>query len=129
MTVKMFKLAHMFISLKSNWTNNHKTNRVYLVKIKNQKFINEIFDKLHEQKKMKWFLRFIFFWIFNLCDLKNRHKRKQIWKKKRVIINIRDLNQIIQTNAYFMSFQFDIITIIIECSHISIVDVQKYFYQ
>ena len=70
-----------------------------------------------------------FFWIFSFCDLKNRYKRKQIWKKKRVIINIRDLNQIIQTNVYFMSFQFDIITIVTECSHISIVDIQKYFYQ
>ena len=51
----------MFISLKSNWANNHKTNRVYSMKLKNQKFINEIFDKFHEQKKMKWFSRFIFF--------------------------------------------------------------------
>ena len=52
-----------------------------------------------------------------------------MWKKKPVIINICDLNQIIQTDAYFMSFQFDIITIVTECSHILIVDVQKYFYQ
>ena len=56
----MFKSAHMFISLKSNWANNHKINRVYLMKIKNQKLINEIFDKFHEQKKMKWFSQFIF---------------------------------------------------------------------
>ena len=46
-----FKSAHMFINLKFNWTNNHKINRIYLVDIKNQKFIDEIFDKLHKQKK------------------------------------------------------------------------------
>ena len=45
------------------------------------------------------------------------------------MINIRDLNQIIQTNAYFMPSQSDIIAVVTECSHISIVDVQKYFYQ
>ena len=59
--VKMFKSAHMFISFKLNWTNNHKINRVYSMKMKNQKFINEIFDRFHEQKIMKWFSRFIFF--------------------------------------------------------------------
>ena len=80
-TIKMFKLAHMFISFKSNWTNNHKINRVYSMKIKNQKFINEIFDKFHEQKKMKWFLRFIFFEysvfvIWKIVIKKNKFEKK-----------------------------------------------------
>ena len=119
----------MFISLKLNWADNHKTNRVYSIKIKNQKFINEIFDKFHEQKKMKWFSRFTFFEYSVFVIWKIVIKKTNLRKKKRVIINICDLNQIIQTNAYFMSFQFDIITVVTECSHISIVDVQKYFYQ
>ena len=39
--------------------------------------------------------------------------KKNKSKKKRVIIKIRDLNQIIQTDVYFMSFQIDIIITVI----------------
>ena len=128
-TIKIFKSTHMSISLKSNWTNNHKINRVYSMKMKNQKFINEIFDKFSRTEENEIIFTIHFFWIFSFRDLKNDNEKRQIWKKKRVIINIRELNQITQINAYFMSFQIDITAIVIECNHISIVDVQKYFYQ
>ena len=81
-TVKMFKSAHMPIPLKSNWANNHKINRVYSVRIKNQKFINEIFDKLHEQKKMKWFSWFIFFEYSVFVIWKIVIKKNKLEKKK-----------------------------------------------
>ena len=125
----MSKSAHMPIPLKSNWADNHKTNRVYPVKIKNQKLINEIFDKFHEQKKMKWSSRSIFFEYSVFVIWKTVIKEDKPEKKKRVVINIRGLNQIIQTNAYPMPSQSDIIAAVTECSHISIVDAQKYFYQ
>ena len=80
----MFKSAHMSISLKSNWTDNHKTNRVYSMKIKNQKFIDETFNKFHEQKKMKWFSRFIFFKysvfvIWKIVIKENKPEKKNAW--------------------------------------------------
>ena len=73
----------MSISLKSNWTNNHKINRVYSVKMKNQKLINEIFDKFHEQKKMKWFSRFIFFEYSVFVIWKTMMKNDKSEKKTR----------------------------------------------
>lgn len=45
------------------------------------------------------------------------------------MINICDLNQITQTNAYLMPFQTNIIAAVANCIHISIVDAQEYFYQ
>lgn len=50
-------------------------------------------------------------------------------RKKRVIINIRDFNQITQIDVYFMSNQFDIIVAISNCNQISIVNALEYFYQ
>ena len=50
-------------------------------------------------------------------------------RKRRVVVDIRGLNQITQTDAYPMPSQSDIIAAVAECSHISIVDAQRYFYQ
>lgn len=50
----MSKSVHMSISLKLNWTDNHKINRVYSFEVKDQEFVNEIFDKLHDQGKINW---------------------------------------------------------------------------
>ena len=50
-------------------------------------------------------------------------------RKKRVVVNIRDLNKIILSDSYFMSLQFDIIVAMIECRFISIFDVVDFFHQ
>lgn len=125
----MSESVHMSIFLKFNWADNHKINRVYSFEIKNQKFVNEIFDKFYDQNKMNWFNQFTSFDYSVFVIWKTIIKNDKIIRKKRVVVNIRDLNQIIQTNAYFMSSQTNIIAIVTDCIHISIVDVQKYFYQ
>ena len=45
------------------------------------------------------------------------------------MINIRNSNEIIQIDAYFMSTQTKITSIVIDCIHIFIVNAQGYFYQ
>ena len=50
-------------------------------------------------------------------------------KKKRVIVNIRDLNAIIQSNVYFLSFQTKIIFVVIKCQYIIVIDCFEFFYQ
>ena len=50
-------------------------------------------------------------------------------RKKRLIINIKSLNKIIELNTYFMFLQTNIITFVIDCSYISIFNVINFFYQ
>ena len=127
--VKISKSAHMSIDLKSNWADHHKINRVYSVGVKNQKFIDEIFDKFHKQSKMKWSNNSIFFEYFVFVMWKIVIKNEKSVRKNQIVVNIRDLNQITQIDAYSMSVQTNIIVAVSECSHIFIINAQNYFYQ
>ena len=62
--IKIFESAYMPISLKFDWTNHLKINRIYSLEIKNRVLIDETFDKFHQQKEMKWIKNFIFFEYF-----------------------------------------------------------------
>ena len=44
-------------------------------------------------------------------------------------MNIRELNKIIISNAYFMSIQIDITAVVADCKYISVIDAMKYFHQ
>ena len=74
--VKIFKSVFMFITLKSDWADRLKMNRVYFLNLKNQFFINKTFDKLHEQKKMKWSKNSIFFDYFVFVVWRTVHQKK-----------------------------------------------------
>ena len=50
-------------------------------------------------------------------------------KKKRAVMNIRELNKIIISDVYVMFIQIDIIAIVVDCKYVSIIDAIKYFYQ
>ena len=45
------------------------------------------------------------------------------------MIDIRDLNDLIVPDVYFVSLQTDIITRLLECTHLSILDAMSFFYQ
>ena len=127
--VKISKLVHMSIDLKPNWIDHHKINRVYFVDVKNQEFIDETFDKLHKQNKMKWSNSSILFEYSVFVIWKIVIKNGKFVRKNWVVVNIRDLNQITQIDVYSMSIQTDIIVAVFECFHIFIIDAQDYFYQ
>ena len=56
-------------------------------------------------------------------------KDEKFVRKNRIVVNIRNLNQITQIDVYSMSVQTDIIAAVFECFHIFIIDAQSYFYQ
>ncbi len=56
-------------------------------------------------------------------------KDEKSMRKNRVVIDIRDLNAIIVSDAYSMSAQTDIIVAVVECKYIFVVNVLEYFYQ
>ena len=103
--------------------------KIYSLKLANRKIVNEVFDKLHAQKRIKYISQstsyeYSIFVVWRIVIDSNDSKRK-----KRAIINIRDFNKIAITNSYLMSFQSDIIFVVVECKYISVFDVVEFFYQ
>ena len=45
------------------------------------------------------------------------------------MINIRDFNDLIILNVYFVSLQFEIISRLLKCTHIIVINVIYFFYQ
>ena len=48
--------------------------------------------------------------------------------EKKMMIDIRKLNKIIVIDFYFLSLQFDIIILMIECKYIIMIDIAKFFH-
>ena len=124
--VKLFQKNWMRISLKSNWKQRiFDKAKIYSLNKKNRKLVDETFDKLHESDKLNWIDEFISFSYSVFCVWKEINDKK----KNRFVVNIRDFNAIIQSNVYFLSLQFDIISIVLECQYIIVLNCSIFFYQ
>ena len=118
----------MSIDLKQNA--KIAVTRVYSIELKEKEIIDQKFDKLHAQKRMQYFSYSIAHDYSVFITWKIILKSKQISiKKKRVIVDIRTLNKIIETDIYSMSLQSDITSSIVDCDFISIVDATIFFHQ
>jgi hypothetical protein len=63
--------------------------------------------------------------LFCFCNMKNDQ-----WKRKnRVMIDIRDLNSLILSNAYSLFLQSDIISAVTNCKFLSVINCAFFFYQ
>jgi hypothetical protein len=120
---------HMSINLKSDWVDKIKLNRIYFLRSNERVIVNETFDNLHVKEKMKWFTNSTFFDYSIFVIYKTMVKDDKLIRKKRVVINIRELNAIILTDAYSMSAQTNIIVAVTKCLYISVMNVSRYFYQ
>ena len=98
---------------------------MYSLKTKNKKFVDVIFDKLHEFDKLSWIEELTSFNYFVFCVWKNVNDEK----KRRVMIDIRNLNVIIQFNVYSFSLQINIIFVVLNCQYITMIDCSTFFYQ
>ena len=117
------------MSIEIKWNVKIKTTKMYSLNFVDKKFVNETFNKLHAQKRMKYINQFIsheysIFVIWRTIFDFDNSKRK-----KRVIVNIRDFNKIIFIDSYFISLQIDIIVAVIECRFIFVFDVVDFFHQ
>ena len=103
-----------------------KAFKVYSLSTKDKDMIDKIFDKLHAQDKLSWTSQFTFFdySVFVVWSTTSSEERK-----KRVVVNIWELNKIIISNSYSMSLQTKIIIAVTECQYIFVVNAQKYFHQ
>ena len=112
----------MSISLKSDAVT--KSTKIYSVGQKNKKIIDVTFDKLHQQRKMTWSKQLTLFSYLVFVVWKDTPKRR----KGRVVIDIRELNKIADTNFYSLSLQSEIISLLLEYTYLSIIDAVDWFY-
>ena len=102
-----------------------KINKIYSLKVKNRTVIDVTFNKLHEQSKLHWIVQSIEFNYSVFVIWRNI----SIDEKKRVMINIRELNDIIENDSYSLFFQSNIIAKIVESLYIFTIDVVDWFHQ
>jgi hypothetical protein len=121
--INVSKNEWMSITLKSNA--KIEFAKIYSMSLKERKLIDEIFDKLHNQRKMHWIKKSIAHeaFVFVVWRMINDEK------KKRIVVDIRDLNKIAKSDFYFMSLQSNIIAAVAECKLIFVIDVAAFFYQ
>ena len=103
-----------------------KPSRVYPVGQKDKEVIDEAFDKLHDQGKMTWstqptpFSYPVFVVWRNMPDGS---------RKGRVVVDIRGLNKIAESDTYPLPRQEDITAAVAGFRYISVVDAVGWFHQ
>ena len=104
--------------------------KIYSVESKNKKLIDEMFDKLHAQERMKYSKQSTSYdyFVFVVWQTILKSDQKSI-RKNRVVVDIKIFNKIVESDNYFMSLQSDIIFVVAECKYISVFDVATFFYQ
>ena len=125
-TIRISPKEHMPIDIQSNA--KIKTAKIYSLEPTDRKFVNKTFDKLHKQKRIKYFSQPtshnypIFVMWRTVPDPENPER------KKRVIINIKKLNKIAITDFYPMLLQSDITSSVADCRYIFVFDVADFFH-
>lgn len=78
---------------------------------------------------MTWITKFILYDFLVFVVWRIIYIFNDLVKKKRVMIDIRNLNKIIVLDEYFMSLQSNIISLINDCFYISVMNDASYFHQ
>ena len=116
----------MRISLKTDWKSRiFDKVKIYSLSTRDKELIDVIFDKLHEFDKFNWIEKFTSFNYFVFCVWKNVNDEK----KRRVVVDIRELNVITQSDVYSLSLQIEMIFVVLECQYIIVIDCSAFFYQ
>ena len=104
--------------------------KVYSIGSKDKQLIDEMFNKLHKQERMKYikYSTAHDYSVFVVWRTILKSGQESV-RKDRVVIDIRELNKITETDNYFMSLQTDITSAVTECKYISVFDAAIFFYQ
>ena len=114
----------MRIFLKFDWESRINSKiKIYSFDQRDRNLVDKTFDEFHEQNRLSWIIDSTSFNYSTFVVWKNVDDEK----KNKIMINIRELNAITQSDVYFLSLQIDIISIVRNCSFISIVDASVFF--
>jgi hypothetical protein len=114
------------LSLKKEWQDKLIVKiKIYSLNTNDKKMINDIFNRLQTQNKLKFIIVATSFayLVFVVWTIKNNVR------KERVIMNIRKLNSLLVSNVYSVSSQSEIIDDLFERKYFSILNVNAFFYQ
>ena len=116
----------MRISLKFDWESRVISKiKIYSLDQRDRNLVDKTFDELHEKDRLSWTTDSTSFNYSTFVVWKNVDNEK----KSKVVVNIRELNVITQSDIYSLSLQIDIIFVVRNCSFISIVNASTFFYQ
>ena len=121
----------MSILLKKKWENiiaNMKLEKIYSLDLDEQKKVDKIFNKLHEQNHMNWLINHLLSEYSVFMTWKNVEHNEKMIRKIRIIVNVCNLNKLIIFDIYSMLLQSEIIAMITDKNYISIIDVITFFY-
>ena len=92
--------------------------------------MNKAFNDLHKQNKMHWTKKSSFFAysVFIMWKI-SVFSQRIIIRKKRIIINIYELNKILKKNFYLLFLQLNITASVWEALYIFKVNYTDFFYQ
>ena len=74
---------------------------------------------------MSWTKQFTPFSYSVFCVWRNQNEER----KERIVVNIKELNALTQSDAYSLSLQIDIIALLRDCFYIIVIDCFAFFYQ
>ena len=122
-TINISKNQWMFIKLKKKIV--LKSFKMYFVDQKKREIINVTFDKFQTQNKLHYIIQSIVYNYSIFVIWKNTLNER----KSRVVINIKDLNEIIKNDIYSLFLQTNIIVNVTNFSFIFTVDVVNCIHQ
>ena len=124
--INVFSDHWMKISLIDDWQSKiTEKSKVYSLKTEKRKIVDNIFDELHRQRRLKWTTDSTFFFYLVFIAWKTSNDVR----KNRAVVDIKKLNKLIISNFYSLSLQSDIINDFRDCTHISVLDATFFFYQ
>ena len=106
-----------------------KAAKIYLLESQNRQLINEVFDKLHAEGRMKYTSQSTSHDYFVFVVWRTISGSDESERKNRIVIDIRDFNKIVIIDFYFMSLQSDITIFVADCQYISVFDAADFFHQ
>ena len=124
--VKLSKENWMRLSLKTDWKTKIKRKvKIYSLSARDKNVIDTTFNELQNQNKLSYTTKATSFNLSCFVVWKESVEKK----KKRVVMNIRKLNAVLQSNAYSISLQFEILQAVQNCIYIFVIDCAVFFYQ
>ena len=104
--------------------------RMYPVGFHNRTVIDGEFDKLHRQSKMQWTKGPTKYGYPVFVIWKTVHFLSKTFERKRkIVVDIRGLNKITESDVYFMLLQSDIISAVQNASYITVINCAAFFHQ
>ena len=118
----------MKVHLKPGWESKVSAikPRVYPLGNNSRRVVDEIFDEMHRQGRLKFTTNLTPFSSPVFVVWKPDGDKK---KKGRAVVDIRKLNEMVLPDSYPLPLQSEIIAIVQGCTNLAVLDAASFFYQ